>query len=222
MRQSQVSRIQCRRRCPQGEGRYRAPGCRGLRPVRKALAEREADLNHGYTPSLDLILGKNDVGIEAWKPQILGRLIAEVGCRRRWRQHFRNERGRFCSQVFAFELRAIDHDDVGISDRPGSDIDPELGQHPPPFAVKACPQQLEQVADDECVRVPPVIIDDAALRQLESLLAPLHPGKERGLVHLQIRLNIHGRLIASYCSGNRRLTKRRGCVLTRRLRAASA
>src|SRR6516162_9754856 len=45
--------------------------------------------------------------------------------------------------------------------------------------------------------------EDAALRKLIAPLAPLDPGDERGLVHLQIRPDIHGRLILTHCTDGR-------------------
>src|SRR5260370_28748610 len=42
--------------------------------------------------------------------------------------------------------------------------------------------------------------DDAPPHQLTTLLARLHPGKEGSLVHAQVRLKIHGRLIGRNCN----------------------
>ena len=54
------------------------------------------------------------------------------------------------------------------------------------------PQHLEYISDNESVthRVAGHH-NDATFRQFIAPLPPFHPGKERGLVHLQIGLDVH-------------------------------
>src|SRR5262252_9513554 len=91
----------------------------------------------------------------------------------------------------------VDHH-IRISDRSRADVDPEVAQYPPALAIEPRSQQLEQISRDE--RVPHRAAghhQDMPPGQFVTPLATLDPGEERSLVHLQIRLDVHGRLFST-------------------------
>jgi hypothetical protein len=77
-----------------------------------------------------------------------------------------------------------------------TDIDAEFGHDRPTFAIKTCPQQLEQVPDDKSMTHRAAgHHQDMPPGELIAPLASLDPGEERGFIHVQIVLDVHGRLI---------------------------
>src|SRR3954451_13238357 len=73
------------------------------------------------SPRLDLILGKDEVGRESRKLQIISCLVPQVDLHRRRREHFCNKYRSFCRQCLTLCPAVIDYD-VGVANRAGPDV----------------------------------------------------------------------------------------------------
>jgi hypothetical protein len=148
-------------------------------------------------PSFRLLLREDDIGEKAWNPQILGGFVAEIDFRGRRRQHFGQEHwcGRRVSLVGA--VRVVDHD-VGITQSFRSGVQSEFRDDVPSLPIEPVPQCGNEVCDDPPMKTRgPRHHHNTTPRKLIPSLVRLHPGDEGSLVHAQVRLDVHGRLVAN-------------------------
>ena len=131
-------------------------------------------------------------GRRARQSNVFVGLCAKIVLGRRRRNDLRNQDRSRGGQVLESTARNVNHD-VGIAYRRRSDIHPEIGrQDRPSVAVEALLQGCSEPAHEDCVTArAPGHHHDAVPGELITSLVRLHPREELGLIHAQIKLDIH-------------------------------